>query len=150
VRAFVKRRRNMRHLLALAAVVTATLVAAGTGSAGREQMTLTCTGLGTIMVTVTTTTNDHSVAWGVGTDSSGLVGIPVSFSGTATDLLTTNTVLPQFSFFQAKGNGNGMHNFQTVACTTPPQTATAGALGLPEINSTDMIQLAFTAQVVPK
>jgi hypothetical protein len=120
----------MRHLLALAASVTAALVAAGTSSAGREQLTLTCTGLGTITVTVTTTTNDHSVAWGVGSDSSGLVGIPVSFSGTATDL-TTHTVLSQFSFFQAKGNGNGMHNFQTVACTTPPQTATAGALGFP-------------------
>jgi hypothetical protein len=44
----------------------------------------------------------------------------------------------------------GDHNFQTVACTTPPQTATAGALGLPEINPNDMIQLSFTAQVVPK
>jgi hypothetical protein len=139
----------MRHLLALTGVVTAALVAAGTSSAGREEMTLNCTGLGQITVTVTTTTNDHSVAWGVGTDGSGLVGIPVSFSGTATDL-TTNTVLPQFSFFQAKGDGNGMHNFQTVACTTPPQTATAGDLGIPGINPTDMIQLTFTAQVALK
>jgi hypothetical protein len=53
-----------------------------------------------------TTTNDHSVAWGVGSDSSGLVGIPVSFFGTAADL-TTNTVLPQFSFFRPRATATG-------------------------------------------
>jgi hypothetical protein len=135
----------MRYFLALAAVMAVSLAAAGASSAGREQMALTCPGVGTLNVTVTTTTNDHSVAWGVGTDSSGLVAIPVSFSGTATDL-TTNTVLD--SFIQAKGHGNGMHSFQTVNCTTPPETATAGELGIPGLNPTDVIQFTFSAQVV--
>src|SRR4029450_13017910 len=109
-------------------VALVALVAASVANAGREQQTLTCAGLGTITVTVTTTTtNDHSVAWGVGTVSSRLHGIPVSFSGTITDL-TTSTVLD--SFFQAKGQGNGMHNQPTITCTAPPEAATAGALGL--------------------
>src|SRR4029453_16616296 len=99
----------MRRLLVPALVGLVALVTASVGNAGREQQTLTCTGLGTITVTVTTTTNDHSVAWGVGTVSHLLHGIPVSFSGTITDL-TTNTVLD--TFFQAKGKGNGMHNQQ--------------------------------------
>jgi hypothetical protein len=117
----------MRRFLALAMVALVALVVAGVGNAGREQQTLTCEGLGTITVTVTTTTN-HSVAWGVGTVSSSLHGIPVSFSGTITDL-TTNTVLD--TFFQAKGKGNGMHNQPTVTCTSPPETAKAGELGIP-------------------
>jgi len=138
----------MRRLFALAAVAAVALVMAGVGNAGREQQTLTCTGLGTITVTVTTTTNDHSVAWGVGTTSSGLLGIPVSFSGTITDL-TTHTQLD--SFFQAKGQGNGMHNQQpTVTCTSPPQTATAGELGIPNLNPNDVIEFDFSAQVFLK
>jgi hypothetical protein len=122
-------------------------VAAGVGNAGREQRTLTCEGLGTITVTVTTTTNDNSVAWGVGTVSSSLHGIPVSFSGTTADL-TTNKVLD--SFFQAKGKGNGMHNQPTITCTSLPETATAGELGIPGINPSDVIQFDFSAQVVLK
>lgn len=136
-----------RILAAIAAVATTALISVGVGNAGREQQVLTCTGLGTITVTVTTTTNDHSVAWGVGSDSSGLLGIPVSFSGTVTDL-TANTVLD--SFFQAKGHGNGMHNFSTVTCTTPPETATAGELGIPGIDPSHVIQFAFSAQVALK
>jgi hypothetical protein len=89
----------MRRILAFPIVALVALVAASVGNAGREQQTLTCAGLGTITVTVTTTTNDHSVAWGVGTVSSRLHGIPVSFSGTITDL-TTSKVLD--SFFQAR------------------------------------------------
>jgi hypothetical protein len=137
----------MRRLLAPAIVGLVALVAAGVGNAGREQQTLTCEGLGTITVTVTTTKNDHSVAWGVGTVSHLLHGIPVSFSGTITDL-TTNTVLD--SFFQAKGKGNGMHNQQSVTCTSPPETATAGELGIPGINPSDVIEFDFSAQVVLK
>lgn len=137
----------MRRILALPVVALVPFVAANVANAGREQQTLTCTGLGTITVTVTTTTNDHSVAWGVGTVSSSLHGIPVSFSGTITDL-TTNTVLD--TFFQAKGNGNGMHNQPTITCTSPPETATAGELGIPGLNPTDMIEFDFTAQVVLK
>ena len=92
----------MRRLLALPLVVAAALIAAGASNAGREQQVLTCSGYGTLTVTVTTTNNDHSVAWGTGKVSSPrLLGIPVSFSGTATDL-TTGIVLD--SFFQAKGH----------------------------------------------
>ena len=137
----------MRRLLALAIVGAVALAAAGVGNAAREQQTLTCEGLGTITVTVTTTTNDHSVAWGVGTVSNSLHGIPVSFSGTITDL-TTNTVLD--SFFQAKGKGKGMHNQPTITCTGPPETATAGELGIPGLNPSDVIQFDFSAQVVLK
>jgi hypothetical protein len=141
----------MRRILAFALVAVAALAAAGAGSAGRDQQTLTCGGgLGTITVTVTTTTNDHSVAWGVGTVSNSLHGIPVSFSGTAMDL-TTNTVLNEFSFSQEKGNGNGMHNQPSVACTSAPETATAGDLGgIPGVADTDVIEFDFTAQVVLK
>ena len=136
----------MRRVLALACVAAGALVATGVSSAAREQQVLTCTGgLGTITVTVTTTTNDHSVAWGVGTVSSSLHGIPVSFSGTATDL-TTGTVLE--SFVQAKGQGNGMHNQPTVTCTGPPETDTAGDLGIPGVDPGDVIQFTFSAQVV--
>ena len=120
---------------------------ASVGNAGREQQQLTCTGLGTITVTVTTTTNDHSVAWGVGTVSHLVRGIPVSFSGTVTDL-TTSTVLD--TFFQAKGHGHGMHNEPSITCTSPPETATAGELGIPGVNPTDVIEFDFSAQVVLK
>jgi hypothetical protein len=137
----------MRRMLALSLVAVAALVAASVANAGREQQTLTCTGLGTITVTVTTTTNDHSVAWGVGTVSSSLHGIPVSFSGTVTDL-TTGMVLD--TFLQAKGQGNGMHNQPTVTCTSPPETATAGELGIPGVDPSDVIEFDFTAQVVLK
>jgi hypothetical protein len=87
------------------------------------------------------------VAWGVGTVSSSLHGIPVSFSGTVTDL-TTHTVLD--SFFQAKGHGNGMHNQPTITCTAPPETATAGDLGIPGVNPNDLIQFDLSVQVVLK
>jgi hypothetical protein len=137
----------MRRLLVLPLVVAAALLAAGVGNAGREQQTLTCTGLGTITVTVTTTKNDHSVAWGTGKVSSSVHGIPVSFSGTVTDL-TTGVVLD--SFFQAKGKGHGMHRQPTVTCTSPPEIATAGELGIPGVNPTDVIEFDFSAQVVIK
>ena len=136
----------MRRLVALPLVALLALVAAGVGNAGREQQVLNCTGgLGTITVTVTTTTNDHSVAWGVGTVSNRLHGIPVSFSGTITDL-TTSTVLDSFS--QAKGKGNGMHSQPTITCSSPPETATAGELGIPGIDPNDVIEFDFSAQVV--
>jgi hypothetical protein len=97
---------------------------------------------------VTTTTNDHSVAWGTGKVSSPrLLGIPVSFTGTITDL-TTNTVLG--SFFQGKGRGHGMHNRQAVTCTSPPETGTASELGITGVNPTDMVEFDFSAQVVIK
>lgn len=137
----------MRRLLVLPVIALVALVAAAGGSAGRQQQTLTCTGLGTITVTTTSTTNDNSVAWGVGTVSSSLHGIPVSFSGTATDL-TTGEVLN--SFFQAKGQGNGMHNQPTITCTSPPQVGTAGDLGIPGVNPTDVVEFDFSAQVVLK
>jgi len=142
----------MRRIsIATAVAALLALTVASVSSAGREQQVLTCDGgLGTITVTGTTTTNDHSVAWGVGTVSSSLHGIPVSFSGTATDV-TTNTVLTDFSFLQAKGKGNGMHNQPTVACTSAPEFATAAELGgIPGVNPDDVIEFAFTAQVVLK
>jgi hypothetical protein len=137
----------MRRILVLPLVTVVALLAAGAANAGRIQQTLDCEGLGTVTVTVTNTTNDHSVAWGTGKVSSSLHGIPVSFSGTVTDL-TTNTVL--FSFFQAKGHGKGMHNEPTIACTSPPETATAGEAGIPGVNPTDIVQFDNTAQVVLK
>jgi hypothetical protein len=137
----------MRRLLALPLIAVVALLAAGLSNAGREQQTLTCSGLGTITVTVTTTKNDHSVAWGTGKVSNRLHGIPVSFSGTVTDL-TTNTVLD--TFFQAKGHGHGMHRQPTVTCTSPPEITTAGEAGIPGVNPTDMVEFDFSAQVVIK
>lgn len=137
----------MRRLLALPLIAVVALLAAGSADAGRMQQTLTCTGLGTITVTVTTTNNDHSVAWGTGRLSSSLHGIPVSFSGTTTDL-TTHTVLGTFT--QAKGHGHGMHNAQTVTCTQPPEIGTAAEFGLTGVNPTDMIEFDFSAQVLVK
>ena len=137
----------MWRFLALPFVVVVALLAAGAANAGRIQQTLTCDTLGTITVTTTTTTNDHSVAWGTGKVSSSLHGIPVSFSGSITDL-TTNTVL--FTFNQQKGNGNGMHNQATVACTSPPVTMTAGEAGIPGVDPSDIVEQDFTAQVVLK
>ncbi len=141
----------MRRIsIATVLVAVIALAVVSISSAGREQQVLTCGGgLGTITVTVTTTTNDHSVAWGVGTVSSSLHGIPVSFSGTATDL-TTGTPLTDFSFTQAKGNGNGMHNQPTVPCSSAPELDTAGDLGIPGLNPDDVIEFDFTAQVVLK
>jgi hypothetical protein len=138
----------MRRLLILPLVVAVALIAAGAGHAGRQQQTLTCGTYGTLTVTVTTTKSDHSVAWGTGKVSSPrLLGIPVSFSGSVTDL-STNTVL--FTFFQAKGHGHGMHRQPTVTCTSPPETTTAGAAGIPGVNPADTVQMDFTAQVVIK
>lgn len=138
----------MRQLLALPLVAAVALIAAGISSAGREQQVLTCGPYGTLTVTVTTTKNDHSVAWGTGKVSSPrLLGIPVSFSGTTTDL-TTGKVLD--TFFQAKGHGHGMHRRATVTCTTPPETGTAADLGIVGVNPTDEIEFDFSAQVVIK
>jgi hypothetical protein len=138
----------MRRLLALPLVVAAALIAAGASNAGREQQILTCGSYGTLTVTVTTTKSDNSVAWGTGKVSSPrLLGIPVSFSGSITDL-TTNTVL--FTFSQAKGNGHGIHNQPTVTCSSPPQTTTAGAAGIPNVDPTDTVEMDFSAQVVIK
>ena len=138
----------MRRLLALPLMVAVALIAAGAGNAGRQQQVLTCGTYGTLTVTVTTTKNDHSVAWGTGkVTSPRLLGIPVSFSGSVTDL-TTNTVL--FTFSQAKGKGHGMHSHSTVTCTSPPQTTTAGAAGIPNVNPTDTVEMDFSAQVVVK
>ncbi|MFL5960834.1 MAG: hypothetical protein ACJ75G_11275 [Gaiellaceae bacterium] len=137
----------MRRLLALPLAAAVALLAAGVGNAGREQQTLTCSGLGTITVTVTTTKTDHSVAWGTGKVSSSLHGIPVSFSGTVTDL-TTNTTL--FTFSQAKGKGHGMHRQSAVLCTSPPETTTAAQAGIPGVNPTDIVEFDFSAMVVIK
>jgi hypothetical protein len=137
----------MRRLLVLPLAAVVALLAAGVSNAGREQQTLNCRGLGTITVTVTTTKNDHSVGWGTGKVSNRLHGIPVSFSGTVTDL-TTNTVLD--SFFQAKGHGHGMHRHPTVTCSGPPETTTAGEAGIPGVNPNDIVQFDFSAQVVLK
>ncbi|HEU5242959.1 MAG TPA: hypothetical protein VFU33_01040 [Gaiellaceae bacterium] len=137
----------MRRFLALPLLAVAALLAAGAADAGRTQMTLDCTGLGPVTVTVTSTNNDHSVAWGTGKVSSSLHGIPVSFTGTTTDL-TTDTVLG--SFTQAKGHGNGMHNQATVTCSSPPQIGTAAELGLTGVTPTDMIEFDFSAQVALK
>jgi hypothetical protein len=62
--------------------------------------------------------------------------------------LTTGLVLD--TFLQAKGQGNGMHNQPTVTCTSPPETATAGELGIPGVDPSDVIEFDFTAQVVLK
>src|SRR5436305_5697469 len=86
----------MRRFLALPLVALVALLAAEASNAGREQQVLTCGSYGTLTVTVTTTKTDHSVAWGTGKVSSPrLLGIPVSFSGTTTDL-TTGAVLGFF------------------------------------------------------
>jgi len=137
----------MRRLFALPLVVVIALLATGAANAGRIQQTLTCDTLGTITVTVTNTTNDHSVAWGTGKVSSSLHGIPVSFNGTTTDL-TTGTVLG--SFFQAKGQGNGMHNQPTVTCTEPAQIGTAADFGIQGVAPTDQIEFDFSVQVALK
>jgi hypothetical protein len=97
-------------------------------------------------VTVTSTTNDHSVAWGVGTVSSSLHGIPVSFSGTVTD--ESGNVLS--SFFQAKGQGNGMHNQSTITCTGDPESGTAGDFGIPGVDPTTPVVFELSVQVVLK
>jgi hypothetical protein len=135
----------MGRLLALPLVVMVGLLAAASASAGRTQQVLDCQGLGTVTVTVTSTTSENSVAWGTGKVSTSLHGIPVSFSGTVTDL-TTGTLL--FSFSQAKGQGNGMHNQPSVACASPPETDTAGDLGIPGVNPSDIVEQDFTAQVL--
>ena len=138
----------MRRFLALPLVALVALLAAEASNAGREQQMLTCGTYGSLTVTVTTTKNDHSVAWGTGKVSSPrLLGIPVSFSGTTTDL-TTGAVLG--SFFQAKGHGHGMHRRATVTCTSPPETGTAADLGITGVNPTDTIEFDFSAQVVIK
>ena len=138
----------MRRLLALPLIAVVALLAAGVSNAGREQQTLTCGSYGTLTVTVTTTKSDTSVAWGTGKVSSPrLLGIPVSFSGTTTDL-TTGVVLD--SFLQAKGHGHGMHRHRTVTCTMPPETGTAADFGIKGVNPTDTIEFDFSAQVVVK
>ena len=137
----------MRRFLALPLVAVVALLAASAANAGRIQQTLTCGSLGTITVTTTTTKNDHSVAWGTGRVSNELHGIPVSFSGSITDL-TTGTTL--FTFFQAKGKGHGMHHQKTVTCTSPPVTMTAGDAGIPGVDPSDTIEQDFSAQVVIK
>jgi len=137
----------MRRYLAAATLAAAvTLVAAATGTAARTQDTLIC-GSTQIPVTVTSTTNDNSVAWGVGTIGGGDHFIPTSFSGTGVDMTTGKTL---FSFFQAKGGGNGQHNQDQMSCSTAPETATAGELGIPGVDPGDVIQFSFSATVVHK
>jgi hypothetical protein len=136
----------MRRFLALPLVAVVALLAAEASNAGRGPQILTCGSYGTLTVTVTNTKSDHSVAWGTGKVSSPrLLGIPVSFTGTTTDM-TTGKVLDTFS--QAKGHGHGMHRHATVTCTAPPQTGTAAQFGIKGVNPTDSIEFDFSAQVV--
>jgi len=135
-----------RYFLAAATAALLALVTAGTGTAARTQDTLIC-GNTEIPITVTTTTNDNSVAWGVGTVGKGDHFIPTSFSGTAVDLTTGDTL---DSFSQAKGKGNGQHNQDQMTCNTPPETATAGDLGIPGVDPNDVIQFTLTVTVVHK
>jgi hypothetical protein len=122
------------------------LVTAGVGTAGRDQQILMCGGE-PLTLTVTTTTNDHSVAYGVGTISGGMHLIPTSFSGTLTDL-TTSTVL--FTFSQSKGKGHGMHNQTSITCTQVEPATTAGALGIPGVAPTDVVQFSLVVTAVLK
>jgi hypothetical protein len=135
-----------RYLVAAMVAAVVGLVVAATGTAARTQDTLTC-GDAQYAVTVTSTTNDNSVAWGIAKVSGGDHFIPTSFSGTGVDLTTGQTL---FSFSQAKGNGNGMHNQDQITCTTPTQTSTAGDLGIPGVDPTDVIQFSFSATAVHK
>jgi hypothetical protein len=100
-------------------------------------------GFGTLSVTVTETTNDHSVAWGVGKVEAGFHAIPTSFSITITDLTHGARVVHT-------GQGRRQRHAQPADrhCTESPETATAGELGIPGINPNDVIQFAFSAQVV--
>ena len=135
-----------RFFVAATTVAVLALVAAGVGSAGREQMVLTCGGF-PLTVTVTSTTSDSSVAWGDAKIDGGEHLIPVSFSGTFTD---TTQARELFSFSSAKGNGNGMHNQQTITCTQS-ETGTAADLGgIPGIPDTDTVESDFTAVAVVK
>ncbi len=43
-----------------------------------------------------------------------------------------------------------MQNQPTVACASPPETATAGELGIPGVDPNDVVEQAFAAQVVLK
>jgi hypothetical protein len=43
-----------------------------------------------------------------------------------------------------------MQNQPTVTCTSPPETATVGELGIPGVNPSDVIEFDFSAQVVLK
>ena len=135
-----------RYLVAATLVAVVAMVAAATGSAARTQDTLICGGV-QIPITVTTTSNDNSVAWGVGTVSGGDHFIPTSFSGTAVDLTTGQTV---FSFSQDKGNGMGLHNADQLSCTTAPETGTAAEFGIPGVNPTDVIQFTLSVTGVRK
>ena len=135
-----------RYLVAATAAAVTALAIVGAGTAARTQDTLIC-GNTQIPITVTTTTNDNSVAWGVGTVGAGDHFIPTSFSGTGVDLTTGQTL---FTFSQAKGNGNGMHNQDQMSCSTAPETATAGELGIPGVDPNDVIRFSFSATVVRK
>jgi hypothetical protein len=134
------------RLVALTGAVVVALTATAVASASRTQDTLIC-GDVAFPVTVTSTSNENSVAWGVGTVSAGEHFIPTSFSGAGVDLTTDETL---FSFSQAKGGGNGQHNQEQMACTTPTVTATAGELGIPGVDPGDLIQISFSATVVRK
>ena len=128
------------------AAVAVSIVLSGTAAAQRTQDTLICGGIA-IPITVTSTNNDNSVAWGGGTISGGDHFIPTSFSGALVDLTTGETL---FSFFQAKGKGNGQHNQAQMTCSTPTDTGTAGEFGIPDVDTDDVVQFSFTATVVRK
>jgi hypothetical protein len=134
-----------RFFVAAGAVAMLALAAAGVGSAGRETMTLMCGGQ-PVTITATSTTSDPSVAWGTGQIDAGEHLIPISFSGTFTDV-TQGVQLE--SFFQAKGHGNGMHNQPTISCTQS-LTTTAGDVGAPGLPATDVIESDFTVTAVVK
>ena len=50
----------------------------------------------------------------------------------------------------AAGVGNAGREQQQLTCTSPPETATAGELGIPGVNPNDVIEFDFSAQVVLK
>ena len=135
-----------RILVATATLAVAALAAAGASSAARTQDTIICGGE-TLTLTVTSTSNDNGIAWGVGTLSGGTHLIPLSFSFTATDL-TTDTVI--FTDTQSKGHGNGMHNQTMITCTGVPEQATAGEIGIPDVDPNDIIEFTFTVTAVLK
>ena len=133
-------------LLTTIAALTAVMALAGPASAARTTDTIVC-GAETLTLTVTSVDSDNAPAWGVGTISVGTHLIPTSFSFTATDLNTGDVL---FSDTQAKGNGNGQHNEQTITCSGVPEQATAGELGIPGVDPSHVVQFDFTVTAVRK
>jgi len=141
--------KTLRLLLALVAVVSGVLFAAGANAAGREPVTITCDGS---TLTVLTQPSHHD-GWGAVQVVGNGTLIPIAFSFTVVDVTKGNLLL--FSDSHQKGGGRTPSGLAgSLATCTETQAGLLsemlepGEQPPPGTDLTDIITFTLTATVI--